>query len=68
MVNRLCVKSVTNVTPVFLIEIDMRGVTSILITVNYGVYVCSCSVRYDKYMYKTKHEFVYDSHLKPLHQ
>ena len=36
--------------------------------VNYGVYICKCSVRPDEYKCKTKHVFVFDSHFIPLHQ
>ena len=36
--------------------------------VNYGVYICKCSVRPDEYKCKTKHAFVFDSHFKTLHQ
>ena len=32
------------------------------------MYICKCSVISDEYKCKTKHEFVYDSHFKPLHQ
>ena len=68
--NNLCVRSVMNVTPVFQIEIELWGKTSILRKVNNEVYIFSCSVRYKEYMCKTKHEheLVYDIHFKHLHQ
>ena len=40
---------------------------SILRRVNYGVYICTCSVRSDEYKCKTKHVFFY-SNFKPFHQ
>ena len=57
-----------NVNPVFEIEIEPWGAASIIIIVNKGVYICTCSFRSDEYMSKTKHAFVYDSHFKPLQQ
>ena len=56
--NTLCVRSVMNLTPVWII----------LRKVNDGVYICSCSARSGEYWCKAKHEFVYDSHFKTLHQ
>ena len=32
------------------------------------MYICTCSVRSDKYKCMKKHAFIFDSHLKPLHQ
>ena len=42
--NTFCVRSVMNVTPVFHIEREPWGDSSIL-KVNYVVYICTCSVR-----------------------
>ena len=47
-----------NVTLVDIIEREYWGEASILRIVNGGVYICTCSVRSDEYMCKTKHEFV----------
>ena len=66
--NNLCVRIIMNVALVFQIEIEPWGAISTLITFNYGVYTCSCSLRYDEYMCNKKHAFVYESNLKPLHQ
>ena len=41
--NKLCVRSVINVTPFFQIEREPWGGTSNLKTVSVGVYMCSCS-------------------------
>ena len=54
-------------TPVSGIEREYWGAASILRRVNYGVYICTCSVRYYGYKCNTKHAFVYESHFKPLH-
>ena len=32
------------------------------------MYICTCPVRSDEYMCKTKHAFVFDSHFKPVNQ
>ena len=56
------------VTPLFLIEIEPWGAACFLRKVNDGVYICICNVKCDEYKYWTKHAFVYDIHLKPLHQ
>ena len=40
----------------------------ILRRINGGVYICTCSVRYDGYKCNTKHEFIFQSQFKPLHQ
>ena len=61
-------RSVINVTQVFEIEREPWGSANILIVVNYGVYKCTCLVIRDEYMCNTRHAFVYDSHVKPLHQ
>ena len=66
--NISCVRSVLKLTPVIRIERESWGAASIIRRVNYGVYICTCSFRYDEYFCKTKHEFFYDSHFKPLHQ
>ena len=57
-----------NVTLVLNIERELWGACSTLRKVNYGVYICSCSVRSEEYNCKTKHAFVYDNHFKHLHQ
>ena len=62
------VRSVMKVTPVAIIEREYWGEASILRIVNGGVYICTCSVRSDEYKCMKKHEFVYKSHFKPLHQ
>ena len=66
--NTSCVRNFIKVTPVFGIEIEPCVAASIIRRVNYEVYICTCSVRYDEYKFKTKHAFVFDSHFKPLHQ
>ena len=35
---------------------------------NDGVFICTCNVKSDEYNFWGKHAFVYDSHIKPLHQ
>ena len=57
-----------NITPVLGIEEIPWGAASILRRVNDGVYICVCNVHNVKYDLWTKHEFVYDSHYKPLHK
>ena len=66
--NFLCVKHVINVTPSLHIEREPWGFISILIKVNDGVYICSCSIKPEEYRCKTKHAFIYDSHFKPFNQ
>ena len=66
--NTLSMRSVMKMTPVYYIEREPWSTGSILRRVNDGVYRFICSIRYDEYMCKTKHAFVYDSHFKPLHQ
>ena len=56
------------VTPVSEIERVAWGAASILRSVNDGVYIYTCNVQSVEYNCCTKHAFVYDSHLKPLHQ
>ena len=60
--------SVMKVTPVPGKEIEPCGAASIIRIVNYEVYICTCSARYDEYKCKTKYALVYDSHFKPLHK
>ena len=36
--------------------------------VNYGVYICTCNVKYDEYKCWKKHAFVYDIKFKPFRQ
>ena len=66
--NTSCVRNFIKVTPVFGIEIEPCVAASIIRRVNYEVYICTCSVRYDEYKFKTKHAFVFDSHFKYFHQ
>ena len=66
--NTSCVRNVMRVTPVSGIEIEPWGAASILRRVNYGVYICTCSVISDEYKCNKKHSFVYDSQFKPLNQ
>ena len=56
------------VTPVFGIEREPWGAACIMGKFNDGVYICIFNVKSDEYKFWTKHEFVYDSHFKPLHQ
>ena len=66
--NSSCVRNVMKVTPVLGIERVAWGAASILITVNDGVFICTCNVKSDEYNCWTKHAFVYDSHWKTFHQ
>ena len=66
--NSSCVRNVINMTPVSGIDWVPWGAASILITVNYGVYICTCNVQSIEHNCYTKHVFVYDIHFKPLHQ
>ena len=56
------------VTPVLNIEREPWIAYGILRKVNFGVYICSCSVRSEEYMCKKKHAFVYDITFKPIRQ
>ena len=66
--NTSCVRNVMEVTTVSKIERASWRAASILRRVNYGVFICTCNVKYDEYDCCTKHAFVYDSHFKPLYQ
>ena len=66
--NTLCVTYATIETSVFQKEREQWGATSILSTVNDGVYIYLCSDRYDQCMCKKKHAFFNDHKFKPLHQ
>ena len=66
--NTSCVRNVMRVTTVYGIETEPWGAASMTKKVNYGVYICTCNVKYNELMCWKKHEFVYDSHFKPLHQ
>ena len=66
--NSSCVRDIMNVIPVFNIEGWMWVAWVSLRKFDDGMYICSCSVRYESYMCKTKHAFAYYSHFKPLHQ
>ena len=55
----LCVRTVINTTVVFNIETQPWGARSIPRKVNYGLYICSCSVRSEEYSCNTKmHLFI----------
>ena len=66
--NTSCVRIFMKENPVAMIEIEDWGAVSILRRVTDGVYICTCSVRYDEYKCKKKHVIVFDSHFKPLHK
>ena len=66
--NTSCVRNVMKVNPVLGIEQVAWGAASIMIKVNYGVFICTCNVQSVEYNCWTKHVFVYDSRFKPLHQ
>ena len=66
--NTSCVRNFMRVNPVSVIEREPWVAASILLIVNDGVYICTCSVRSDEYKFKTKHAFVFDSHFKYFHQ
>ena len=66
--NSPCVRNVMNVTSVLGINRVAWGAASILRRVNDVVLICTCNVQSVEYNCWTKHEFVYDSHFKPLHQ
>ena len=55
-------------TPVLNIEREKWVAFNVLRYVNDGVYICLCSVRPEENMCKKKQAFVYNSHLKLLHQ
>ena len=61
--NTSCVRSVVKVPPVSVIEREAWDAAGIIIKLNDGVYISTCSFIYDEYNCKTKHAFVYDSHL-----
>ena len=61
-------RSFIKVNPVFRIEIEDWVAASVLRVFDNGVYICTCSVRSNEYMCKTKYTFVYDIHSKPLHK
>ena len=52
--NTSCVRNFMRVTPVSVIEREPWGAASIIRGVNYGVYICTCSVRSDEYKCKKK--------------
>ena len=64
--NTSCVRSIMKVIQVSEIKREQWGTASIIIRVNYGVYICTCSVRSDEYNFITKHAFFFYSHFKPL--
>ena len=66
--NTSCMRIVMEVTTVYGIEILPWGPASILRRVNDGFFICTCNVKSNEYDFWTKHEFVYDSRFKPLHQ
>ena len=64
----LCVRNVMTVKPVLNTEREKWGAIIILIKVDYGVYMCTCSVQSEYYHIKTKHLFLNDSYFKKLNQ
>ena len=56
------------VTPLFNIEREDWGASSILGKFDDGFYICIYSVRSDEYKIQTKCDFLNDSHFKLLHQ
>ena len=66
--NSSCVRNVMKVTPVSGIERVAWGPSSIMKTVNDGVYICTCNVQSVEYNCWTRYAFFYESHFKPLHQ
>ena len=66
--NTVCVINVMRLTTASGVEIETWGAASILRRVNDGVYICTCSVKYDEYKCMTKHAFSFDIHFKPLHE
>ena len=66
--NTSYVRNFMEVTTVSGIERVLLGPDSILRRANDGVFICTCNVQYDEYNCWKNHEFVYDSHFKPLHQ
>ena len=56
------------VTPVSGIEIEPGGAAFILLIFNDGLIICICNFKSYEYKSWGKHEFVYNSHFKPLHQ
>ena len=56
------------VTQVSGIERDPCGAACIMRKLNYGVYICTCNIKFDEYKCWKKLEFVYDSRFKPFHQ
>ena len=57
-----------NVTPVSNIERGQWSAINIRNKVDHGVYICSCLVISEEYMWNTKHLFVYDIHFKLFHK
>ena len=55
--NTSWVRNVMRVTQVSGIEIEPWGSARILRRVNYGVYICTCSVKSNEYKCNTKHVF-----------
>ena len=64
----MCDKCFMTVTPLFNIEREDWGASSILGKFDDGFYICIYSVRSDEYKIQTKCDFLNDSHFKLLHQ
>ena len=59
-----CVSSVMTIAPVLKIYRSKMGTLGILLRIDYGVYVCNCTVySYDLKQF-TQHAFVYESHFQ----
>ena len=50
------------ITPLLNIDREKMGAMGILLVIDYGVYVCICTVYYSFFKEITQHAFVYDSH------
>ena len=66
--NSSCVGNAMRVNPAFGIEREPWGAACMMRKVNYRVYICICNVKSDENECWKKHEFIYYSNFKPLHQ
>ena len=64
--NASCVSSVMNILPVQEIEINKWGANIIILKIDDGLYIFTCTVKLFENKIQTKHAFVYESHLKQL--
>ena len=62
------VRSVASFTPVIIFKRYDWNAYSILSRYKYGVYICTCLVRSNYYMYKTNMHFLIIGYFNPLHQ